>query len=831
MKTAFPWLRTVTRPWLALALLTGLETSSAAAASPLVSAPAGKGQAALSVGLDAAGRLKAATCSTAPCDVTGGLALDVPAAIARSLKSAHASVVGLGQGRSAVVLSAPDPRGPGVWQAVVVAPLGGGPAGVLFQGMTGLLHGEWGLRSGPMVQVVTDPRKTERKILVGEQHEDVTLCGRPTILAPQVLLPDDLKLHPAKVQRLDSGERDGATRIVAQRVEDPAAAPSAGQEPAKPVPLLRATAASSAIGLPAALTDGDPETTWAENRGGSGKGEFVVMTAPDSVPIVGFDLTVRPAQAHPQGGVAARAFWLATDKSVFWVTMPENAWDHPGARYRVSLPAPVTTGCVALATETAFSEGRDAHVTFAELSAIPELDTSNIGVLLGALNGGDARAEAAAAALSAMGPQAFDRVVSTYDQLSPDGRRLALNVIDHAPCAQKSPLYVRAMFSTEPGERTHARDRIRRCGPEATDALVAGLEQAPARGQPLLASELSLLAPARAVLVIAPRMLGSSTRRHLLRVAFAQASRSEQAYPSVRRVLGDTTLPTIAAIDVLRSLGARVGAYEPEASQLLLRLSSNSPDFRTRYLLLEPAAFLARRNPTVQALVSRALTADASPYVRLRAAQVSRYPGLYRAELVQATSDAASRVREAAVQALASRASSFATGAVSERLRKDEWPFVRVAAAKALAEQGPSTLADQSLGDALDDQAVTVRSAVIEALGRRGTRAQAPALRELLDDDEEPVEVRASAARALGRMCDTQSVDSLVHLALALRDPLADASKQLLGWAALEALGRIQPRDLTGTLRPLLAREGIPEGVKRAARAALRAAPACRPVR
>jgi HEAT repeat protein len=821
----------VLRPWTVLAFLLGLEASAVAAPRAIVSVPAGKGQAALSVGLDDAGQLRAATCAKAPCAVADGVVVDVPAALAQSLTSERASVVTLGQGRSAVVLAARDSKGPGVWQAVIVAPLGGGPASVLFQGLTGLLQGEWGLRSGAMVLVVTDPRKNEGKVLVGEQHEDVTLCGRPTILAPQVLLPDDLKLHPAKVQRLDPSERDGAARIMAQRVEALPTPPGAGPGPAKPVPLLRATAASSAFGLPAALTDGDPETTWAENRGGAGKGEFVVMTAPESVPLVGFDVTIRPAQANPEGGVAAREFWLVTDKSVFLVTMPENAWEHPGARYRVSLPAPVTTGCVALATETAFGEGHDVRVTFAELSAVPELDTSNIGVLLGALNGGDARAEAAAAALSAMGPQAFDQVVTAYDRLSPDGRRLALNVIDHAQCAQKSPLYVRAMFSTEPGERAHARDRIRRCGSEATDALVAGLEQAPERGQPLLASELSLLAPVRAVTVIAPRLLGSSTKRRLLRVAFAQASRSEDAVPSVRSVLADQALAGTAAIDVLRSLGDRAGTYEPEASQLLLRLTSNNPDFRTRYLLLEPAAVLARTNPAVLAFVSRALTSDASPYVRLRAAQVTRHAELYRAELVRAASDAASRVREAAVQALATRAASFAVGAVSERLQKDEWPFVRVAAAQALAQQGPSTLADRSLGEALDDTSVAVRSAVIEALGQRRTLAQAPALRRLLDDEEQPAEVRASAARALGRMCDVPSVNALVPLALALRNPLLDPSKQLLGWAALEALGRIQPRDLTGTLQPLLAKEGIPEGVKRAARAALSAAPACRPVR
>lgn len=829
MKPAIRWLRAASCLGTALAGLLGLETSSAAAPSPLVSAPAGKGQAALSLGFDDAGQLRAATCAKAPCAVAGGVLLNVPESVLRTLEPEHASVVSLGQGRSAVVVVLPERKGPGKWQAVIVATGGGQPASVLFQGMTGLLQGEWGLRSGSMVQVVPGPHKNEWKVLVGEQHEDVMLCGRPAILAPQVLLPEDLKLHPAKVQRLDARERDAAPRLTAQRVD--AAPTSVGQQPAKPVLLLRATAASSAIGLPAALTDGNPETTWAENRGGSGKGEFVVMTAPDSVPVVGFDVTIRPAQASIGRGVAPREFWLVTDKSVFLVTMPENAWEQPGARYRVSLPTPVRTGCVALVTETAFDEGRDAHVTFAELSAVPELDTSNIGVLLGALNGGGARAEAAAAALSAMGPQAFDVVIAAYDKLDKDGRRLALNVIDHAPCAQKAPLYVHAMFATEPGERTHARDRIRRCGPESTDALVAGLETAPVRGQPLLANELSFLAPARAVLVIAPRLVGSSVKRRLLRVALAQASRSETAGASVRSVLGDTKLPTVAAIDVLRSLGDRVGTYEPEASGLLVRLSSHQPDFRTRYLLLEPAAFLARNNSSVKTWLSRTLTSDTSPYVRMRAAQVITQPDLYGPELMKATSDTECRVREAAVQALSSRSAGFAVAAVSERLHKDEWPFVRVAAAEALAKEGPSTVADEALSAALDDESPSVRSAAIEALGRRGAVTQAPALRELLDNEEEPVEVRASAARALGWMCDVRAIDPLVRLALELRDPLADTSKRLLGWAALEALGRLQPRDLAGTLRPLLTKEGIPEGVKRAVRATLRSPAACRAVR
>jgi len=67
------------------------------------------------------------------------------------------------------------------------------------------------------------------------------LCGRPALLH-QSSADTDLKLHPAKVQRLSVAEREHARRVTAVRADcEPAGTPFA---------VLRAVAATSAVGKP-----------------------------------------------------------------------------------------------------------------------------------------------------------------------------------------------------------------------------------------------------------------------------------------------------------------------------------------------------------------------------------------------------------------------------------------------------------------------------------------------------------------------------------------------------------------------------------------------------
>ncbi|HYP87998.1 MAG TPA: hypothetical protein VEQ59_07585, partial [Polyangiaceae bacterium] len=202
---------------------------------------AGGGQQALSV-LSVKGDVQVAACAAAPCSA-GAATLDVPAAL-RS-KPARAEVVPLGGGRRAVVLTITS--GAETFQAVVAAPLSGNAPKVLFAGLVGFLNGQEGTRSGPMVQVSEAAADGSKRVLVGEQNEAVSLCGRPTILAPQLLTPNDLELHAAKVQRLSVKEREAARQVKATRLADDEPSHAARS-------VLSALAATTAIGAPQALT-------------------------------------------------------------------------------------------------------------------------------------------------------------------------------------------------------------------------------------------------------------------------------------------------------------------------------------------------------------------------------------------------------------------------------------------------------------------------------------------------------------------------------------------------------------------------------------------------
>ena len=800
------------------ALLGFVATSAGAGAQPAlrevsVHAPAGQGQPGLSVGFDAGGSLRAAACAAPPCALPQGREIALPAEARALAHTSELSALRLAPGRHAVVVRIADPKRQREWVAVVAAPLGGGPPFVAFEGWTGLVEGEYGLRRGPMVIVSEPDEKGQRQIAIGEQREDIGLCGRPTILAPQLLAAKDMKLHPAKVQRLTEAELERAEALTAERLGDSAGAGGYS--------ILRAVAASSAVGDPKALTDGDPNTTWSENRGGSGRGEFVRMLAPGDLPITGFELVIRPPEAVVEHGAAPRELYIATTDRLLRVRMPEDAWQHPGARYGVTLARPLTTDCVALITESAYSEAPNARVTFAELAARTEFDDSAIEGLVGALAGGGERAQSAASALRAIGRPGFEAVAGAYEQLDEGGRRVALDVMDHAECDQSAPVYVKALLSPHRAHRLHARERLRRCGEVAADLLVQELARGNPRAQPLIAGELSLIDPARAVRSIVPLLtVDDASRRSLLRVALARASRAQEAEPEVRRLLADGSVPARATLDLMRALGDRLPRFQPQASQAFARLARADANFRTRYLLLEPAAQLAPKDRAAADYLQRALAADPSHHIRAGAARAIAYPDQFQAEFLKALDDPQVRVREAAVEALGSGRGVFAAPAVVERLEDDDWPLVRAAAARTLGALGPRARVDEALADALGDSSPFVRAPVLQALGQRGARQHAEAVRERLDDRDEPLEVRVAAASALAAMCDQGAADLLTKYATRLADGSLPSDGRMLGSASLAALGKLHPPDLNERLRPLFG-EGVATVVQQAARAAL----------
>lgn len=790
-----------------------------ASAAPVV-VPPGSQQGALAVGFDDRGQLLAKICPTASCSIDGATPIPIPDDVKALAKRGSVQNIPIGAGRHVAWVQVPDQEKQRNYELVIAAPLGGTKPLVVFQGYTGFVTGEYGMRQGGMVFVSEKKADGSRSVVVGSRREDVTLCARPTVLAPKLLNPKDLKLYPAKVQRLSVKERNQATRLVAVKRE-------AGARLAHQV--LRAVGASSAVGAPQAIADGDPTTTWAENRSGAGRGEFVTLNVPPQVPIVGFDVMIRPPDddsGKVPAGVSPKEFWLATADEVVNVTLPEDAWHEPGAIYRVSLPHPMKTDCLSLVTESAFDEGKQAQVTFAELGAVTEFDTTEIAGMVGALAGGGERAEAAKTVLMAAGPAAFEAVAKAFRQLDEGGRRVALDVIDQAPCELSTPTYVRALLGRYKAHSKHASDRLRRCGRKSAPYLVETIRIARPRARPLLANELGLVAPDLAVAAIAPFLSDpAKQRRRLLRIALARAAVDESADAAVRKVLTDPNLDARAHLDVMRALGESLQSYLPEAQKSFARLTKGK-DFRTRYLLLRPAAALARRDPLARSYLANALSADKNKHIRFGAAAAASEYGLLKSELSKALVDPAVRVRRAAVEGLGAQRADDAAGLVSQRLKDDPWPMVRGAAAEALGKLGASAAVDEALGEALGDEAPSVKSATLVAIGQRRVIKLAESVRDLLADSDEPSEVRRAAANTAARLCDFEAVDTLTALALERNDPLQDRQQRSLSLDALRALADIGPADLRERLAPLMSPESAP-GARQAATRALQTKPRC----
>lgn len=792
-----------------LALLGAVAVPALARAAPAAPAfaPPGNGQSGLAVGSDDTGNLVAKLCAATPCDLRGGLALDVPAELKAQVGAAKLAIVGIGGGRRAIVATVPGARDGRAFQAVVVAPLAGNQPKVLFADMTGLSEGSDGVRQGKVITISEPGDDGARRVVIGLAREDLDLCGRPAVLAPELLSSKDLALHPAKVQRLPAASREQAPKLMAERVADGAPPATHG--------VLRALGASSAVGAPGALTDGSAETSWAENRGGEGRGEFVVLSAPGELPLSGFELTLSAPAAVPSKSSVPRELWLVTRAQIYAVTLPDEAARVAGARFRVTLPKPEQTDCVALVTESAFEERADSQVAVAELSAVTELAGIDAAGLVGALAGGGERAKAAGAVLRALGAPGFAELAQRFEALDEGGRRVGLDVIDSAPREVSAPVYVSALLSRFEGQRMHAEDRLRRCGRACEPVLSERFLASKAPASQVLANALATVAPDQAALLITPRLaqVGARARRGL-RVVLARAVAVSEAQPSVKRLLADPALPSVAALDLLRALGPRAPSFLPEAAATLARLEGE-PSFAMRYLSLAPASVLAPSEPGARALLERALGDAQEPRLRVRSLEVMPRDAGAASRFVAALSDADVRVREAAARAVREARVAAATPKLLTLLDDEPWPIVRRAAAEALSALPAEAQGDAALLDALSDDAPWVRAAVAEALGARRVARAAPELRERLEDREERFEVRRAAVSALSALCDQKSVDTLTTLVKRLGDPMATVEERAIGEAALRALAVIGPSDLPSRLQPLAKTRAAP-AVKRA---------------
>ncbi|MFO0587088.1 MAG: HEAT repeat domain-containing protein [Polyangiaceae bacterium] len=733
------------------------------------------------------------------------------------------------------------------WTALLAAPITytkSDKAVVLWTGYVGQSRGLEGEEAVNVIRVEPLPGRTSR-VIVGEQRADLTLCGRPVLVSAREVDPDMVALAKTSATMVDSlteAERKGAEKVIATRDTTPWTAPA--------VRLLRANAASSALDKKmATLTDGDLSTAWTEGKIGDGHGEWVRMSASSDVGITGLSVKIRPQDdGEISGGAAPKTLYFATDSKIFAAEIPESAWGDKDARYEVKLPAEVRTSCLAVVIGDAHTpkDVDNPRVTIAEITAHTALDSMSYDALAGALATGDDRSKAAAAMLSKGDARAVTAINAAWEHYTEAGRALALDVVDGLACSDQAPFYADRLAAAK-GKKmagptaepivVRARDRLRRCGRASAPALSKLIREAADPIKVVAAEELALVAPGEAIGAIldalpkAPDPVRRDLRAALARAANSPKAKGEVAdwlVPAKFGALGD-----VAKVDLLRAMGPVLPEIEGGKKALFGLLTKEAP-FRTRYLLLAPAAELAAKGDVeAESVVRDALAKGDDPHLRTRAAEVAgKVPKLAPA-LVTAAADSEVRVREAAVRALATAAGlgtvlpAGAETALVARIGTDDWTFVRVGAAEALSAMPKSDVADKALAGALSDKSVDVRGAALDGLGAHRAVAFAGPVRARAEASDELVDVRARALTALGSMCDKGSLDLLTRVAQGARSLSSDVDRRL-GAAALSALGELSPSDLASRIQLLLAADAPPL-VREMAKSALAAKSKCAP--
>jgi HEAT repeat protein len=793
---------------------------------------AGKSQPKLELRRDGA-TLQAATCERT-CDWENATTWTLEAPF--DAASATFTSLALSADRQAahVVVSAEQRR----FEVVVTAPLTGtaNPAPItVFAGETGLTNGEAPDRTGKVVEVLPSNDKTVN-VVVGNLHEDVSLCGRKALLSPRVLHPNTLTLKGIKLQRLPSAERDAAPQLTATPLGD-----------RLPSSVLTPLVASSGSVSPAVLADDDTSTTWTEGRGGGGGGEFVVFRAPSSLGLTGLTFST-PSNPSPSYR-APTSFWVATSDSVYRVDLPvtapstttapspesasppptspavgaTNVGETAAHHWHVEFPAPVQTSCVAISLDTAPNDDSAIDVGFAEVGATTNVDERQLAIALGELDSGGDRASAAEQLLIAVGNPAFERVKKRYLRYSPAGRMRALNVLDAAACRHSVDTYVEALFNEGSPEAAHGERGLARCKNEAIPALTARLPKLASERTRLLTNLLVRLDPVAALDAMTPHLSGGSRpKRQVLQHAFANALQDENAAKHAGTLLANDPGSSAAAqrntLFLLRALGERLPNYADVAVRRLKPLLTHT-DFATRYLALAPAALLSAKDESLARYVVDAATRAKEPAIRTEAVRVLGHTPDPTA-LVRAIDDAHVRVREAAVIGAGERGLIAARAALHRRLEDDAWPLVRSAAVRALGQLPPDAKSTKLLAQvAEDDASPHVRRPAVHVLGLHDARAVLPTVRDIFYDDPDP-DVRATAASSLGLLCDRSMTNALTKAALQLGNTASSEEERLIGKASLLALGRLAPPDLEQRLAPFFQR-GVPHVAQAAAKTAL----------
>ena len=105
-------------------------------------------------------------CAAKGCTIERGIEVSFPAELRAAIPNAQFSVVGIGEGRRAIVVSVSDARAARSWTAVLVGGLGAAPPALVFAVFTGYTAGEDGMRRGKRVEISPPDESGARRIVI-----------------------------------------------------------------------------------------------------------------------------------------------------------------------------------------------------------------------------------------------------------------------------------------------------------------------------------------------------------------------------------------------------------------------------------------------------------------------------------------------------------------------------------------------------------------------------------------------------------------------------------------------------------------------------------------
>jgi hypothetical protein len=629
------------------------------------------------------------------------------------------------------------------------------------------------------------------------------LCGREVIVEEKLLDAKRGTLTTREAPDFLGAARLSVSELAATTLESPGV---------RHALLSPRVASTGAIGL---AVDKNQATQWAPE---SNDRAFVSFDVAEGVTAQRFEFSLLRDKEH---GLPSGSLLLATESGFHSLKLPAKA---DGVTHvSVGLPA-AGTRCVALVFDAVKKPNERPAVT--EVSLGTNLDGQSLEAIAAGLGSADSGAREVI--LRTAGAAAVPAVLAALPNLSDQARGVARALMDELPCETRIEFYGPALSSSDKVEEDRARDRIRNCGAASGPYLVA---QAIAAGKTedriRYAEEAGLLAPELALNAF-PRALSeakSSEDRRVARRGLAKVNARSKGVRLFDTFLGSqrfSALPLAARVDVLRALGesAKQTSNAPAAFQLT---ANEAKEFRERYLLLGPAAELAAdRQEAGESFVREQLKAE-DHRLRARAAELAAGIPALRDVALSLVDDPAVRVREAAMLAL-SKANVEAPleAKLAERVALDPWAFVRLQAAAAL-ESGKSEPVNVRVGAAVDLEPLEkVRAAMVTALGVRRAKSQRLVVLSRATDEKEALFVRTSALVALGKMCDSQSLELLTELALGGATLQLERERRL-SLAALEGLAALSPSDIATRIAPLL-KEGATPDIREMARRAVKPA-------